>query len=54
MFRWYVRYLPYALVVWLCRRHSERFIVGSLHVANPFKGEFVGWPRPTPAGDRDG
>jgi hypothetical protein len=43
MLRRYVRYLPYAFVVWFCRRNSERFYAGSLLVTNPFKGEFIGW-----------
>lgn len=52
MLRWYVRFLPYALVVWLCRRHSERFLIGGFQLTNPFKGEVVGWPAPDAKGER--
>jgi hypothetical protein len=42
MFRWYVRYLPYAFVLWLAERHLETFKLDVLEFTHPFENEFIG------------
>jgi hypothetical protein len=50
MFRWWVRYLPYALVVWMAKRRLERFPIPGTNLmsAEPFHQEVICWPRFTP------
>lgn len=45
MFRRWVRYLPYALVVWMAKRRLERFrMLGSNFVSvEPFRKEVISW-----------
>lgn len=53
MLRRYMRFMPFALVVWFCRRDLERFHQGGLIVTEPFKGELVAWLPPEASTQKD-
>jgi hypothetical protein len=46
MYRWWIRYLPYALVLRMARRDLERFNQGGFAMVQPFRGEIIAWLEP--------
>lgn len=48
MFRRWLRYMPFAIVVWLAKRNLERFRKDGFVITQPFRGELVAWPEDRP------
>lgn len=48
MMRLWLRYLPYALVVWLAKRNCERVDQFGLAAVVIFPGELFSWEFPKP------